>query len=92
MPPNTEKAALATRPIPKIVQPDGLDKPESTIASDLFQLPLPFVTVEANPFHGWRLAVRRGDRTRFGRYAVALLSVAEDEAAALADERGWGLA
>lgn len=85
---------------PGVATPSGLnivhfsrpDNQEDKQSSNIFQLPSPIVDVEPGHFHGWDIVARQSGRLVFHKTSVALLSVAQDEAARLSGERNWRMA
>ena len=65
---------------------------ESRPAPNVIQLPRIEVGIEPGRHHGWDIIARRRGRTVLHDRCVAVLSVAECEAAELAQLRGWRLA
>ena len=68
------------------------NEPDSRPSSKVIQLPAICVGVEPGRYHGWDIVARRCGRTVLYDRCVAVLSVAECEAAQLAQLRGWRLA
>ena len=63
-----------------------------TKSSRVIQLPSIYVGIEPGRYHGWDIVARRFGRIVLHDRCVAVLSVAECEAAELAQFRGWRLA